>query len=834
MSFPLICYSLANCFAIAILGNVMLIHFVSGGDDTHVRKWVGNNFSSMWDAIADSMAGKHHLYYDIDLYMGERIEVLCPSYDGHKSVLKPLDEGMFYSSDAFQSKLDVTDADGNYHPLSRLKINISDGFHNLSIKKLQDEKWEIMFPKKPTYLTMETLFFDCIATSDSATLHTATLKLNIMPEYYGGKGTQEQINFLTNTFAPDGARGTYFKFPRPGSTCFLTCKAEEKKSTSPKGLFISGTQKSKVQKTHMIDYEEEFYGKKLHDIAFEYCDTFGFMVLVIILQDETQVVGANWLAPQHDTHEVLKTKFNTLESAVLNLYCGNHCNDMYPKNIPQEFIVDVSWTLRVHQFLNNLIVIRRSQKSITVDFSRYNSYRFHEANWYSSTSVVSFAHSVDFTINPVCDFNNPESLDMDGKTCSVHILKGHTIIIRGANINDDDIYMLPAEGDGFFWRKVTKPEMAWNDHTFERVKTESPAAETFDELGPTAGSYGLKFNDVTTTYNPLYYIWSKSTEDDGKNPDKIAMVYYADAAYIVKPDMDLKMDGSQKIDGNSPAGSKMYHVVSRGDKGLHFRCSDFFNSDGGAEYILYPQGKNLIYSNVENRLADPTKIPTAQFQEEYATAGVSMYKAPESTKKYDLEIVFERDKVIFALYKKPLYFICARKDWDKSKHSYVIIGIDPFYQQKRIYGCGTKPEFFLNNEGETNSEQNCEFTIDDNRTVGFFCPMPIPSHFLEGDQKKWAPADGDAIATTNPYKNMIQCYDRTTFFQRLFKWKVDIGLFATPHNVGEVRSLWIFNRGQFIKNGKQAITQVICHCFNAEGRSVASIKVSPEFRKMAT
>ncbi|CDR97580.1 hypothetical protein, conserved [Babesia bigemina] len=823
----------AKCFSIAIFANLLLLRSVSGVDDTDVIKWVGDHSPASWFAYGDSNLGKHHLYFDVDLYRGEHVQVHCPAYSDYHTVLKPLDENMFYNTDAFHHKLNAIDEGGHYHYLSRWKINISEAFDCLTVKELPNEKWTISYLGKPTYLTMETLYFDCIATSDSGTLHTATVKLNIMPEYYLENETEEHIDFNTKAFSPDDTPFTYFKFPRSGSTLHLKCETKGTWSAALKDPYISGTQTMITKETYVINFDEQYFIGWLTDVSFLYCDQLGLGHFVMITQSNGKVLGVFWSHTMESSQPgMLKANFDVKKHLLLNFYCGSHCDKMYPKKIPQEFLVDGSSKLRHDQLLGNLGVIRRSPKSMTLDFSRYYSYSYYEAAWYSN-ETLSAAHSVIFSLNPACDFSNANSLDMDSKTCSVFLTTGKDVIIRGAKSTLGKLHMLPDSYSLFYWRKVQNPEAAWNEHTFERVTVTRRGVATSQDDHILKNASVVTFT-VGTFDSPLYYIWSHNMDDDGKEADKILKVYFAHSSYLVKPDMNLPTNARGNIRGNTPYNSKVYHIVNRGAKGLKFSCSYFFESDYDAEYVLHPQGKNLIYSDVGTTHADLTEIPTVQFHEEFAVAGVSMYKVPESIDNYDFEMKFEPDKIIMAVYKQPLFFICARKDFDKSKHSYLVIGIDPFYQQERIYGCGTRPEFFLNKDGQTNSEHHCEFTLDDDKTVGFFCPMPIPSHFLEGDQKQWAPASDDPIATTNPYKNMVQCYDRTTYLQRLVGFKVDIGMFASPRDVGEVRSLWIFNNGQFIKNGKVAISKVICYCFNTEGRSVASIAVSSHFKKLAT
>ncbi|GIX65539.1 BmGPI8, Sexual stage antigen, Pfam s48/45 [Babesia caballi] len=423
---------------------------------------------------------------------------------------------------------------------------------------------------------------------------------------------------------------------------------------------------------------------------------------------------------------------------------------------------------------------------------------------------------------------------MDGKTCSVFVSPKDFLIIRGITHDKETLNLLPLDQDKQVFKKLTEKGSPWNIPKLEVSNPDGlePVKLTKEGTNLTHALYQFAFENID--HNPRYYAWSKDKKQGkGLHYDKIMAVHLSHNWITTGMAGELLISSGHEMVYKVPNKAQFYSLITRGSTGIKFNCSQFFKMKDGGAYKLYPEGKNTFFANVENGKLHPDKIPTMLFHEEFATTGVSIYKAPESEARstFDLELKYDSGKAIWALHKKPIYFICAKPDWDVKTDSYAVIAVDPFFQLHPIYGCGTRPEFFLNNDGNRNTDKSCNFTLDGERTIGFFCPTPVPKHFLQKDQDQWKPADSDDFATENPYHKMVQCYDRSTTLQKILKPKVDIGLLTKPKSVGELRSLWIFSRSQFLRQGQDPILHILCHCFNVKGEVEASIAVSSGFRK---
>ncbi|ORM40539.1 uncharacterized protein BXIN_2042 [Babesia sp. Xinjiang] len=795
-----------------------------------VSKRTGSISLGYWLDSVPLEVHEKHIYFDIDLYENETVSVGCP-YLTEDSYLDPLDEMMFYHTNAFQSAAS-TDDDGSY-PKHRLKRKISDVVEMLDVTKIDGTpEWQFSFVGEPYNYGIERLYFDCIDNSGGKRVHTASVQINVMPTYHTIKA-EENLDFTTTKYSPDGIYAVYVKYPRPGTSLSVTChdfalSGNYGMDHRQSSITMEGV--SEVGVTIVMDFAQDFECSASSHEGSEVCRNRGKYLLYLICEilHSNTMVDAGSLAKNMD--ETSEQSINP-ENHMIHFYHPENAKDIEPPDFPEALILNSNTPTRVKDFAFNVNATRKAEKYSAIDVSLYYTYRSHAASFIVKQSAGTYSMKYNIKFVAVCDFTNIDYLDADGKTCTVFVSSDESVTVRGARKDDPHIDVLPWNDPTMILEKITEPENKWDSNIFKMTKPPKAQLVKVATAPSHTGDGGFLFSFTSISHNPRYYVWLKGDFVDGMQYDKIIRVYMADVSLHGKTDGSQDIRSEHLIDGNVPEKGKFISFVRRGTNVLYIRCNKLFKDPGKTEFVLYPEGKNTFFANVEDTVKDPHDIPISQFQEEFATYGVSIYKSPEAKDGIDLEFVFDTDNAIWATYKRPIYFICARKDYDLKKHSYAVVAVDPFFQHRRLYGCGTKPEIFLNNEGKRNTETRCSFTLDGKRTVGFFCPSPVPEHFLSGNQSQWAPSKAKSNVNSNPYHIMIRCYDRSKRFQKIFKPKVDINFFEKLASVGELRSLWIFSRGQFIREGRKPLSLVLCSCYNTEGKNTASIYISPGFRK---
>ncbi|GFE53945.1 dock180, putative [Babesia ovis] len=795
---------------------------------SHVIKWVGNYKEAQWLAETEGDFEDNYIYYDIDLYYNESIDILCPSIPDQEPRLDPIDEGLCYNIDTFQNVGKGMD-DDNGEVSYRIKRKIKDIAGNLVVKKMDDiGSWQISFVGEPYHYGIETLYFDCTIEQSEETILTATLKVNVMPLYYAIPSTDKTLDF-NKTHSPYGTPIVYFKYPRHDTTLDVSCSGGATAFGLAGGsLFRSRRGEVASSKTLKLDFRNKSNIVRWNNDQSVICVDVKYKIFQLIRQTSTKVKEIYWLENFADTNAG-NLRLTPIEHKIAYFYQEINQITLTPRTCIQHFLWDMTVTLKAESFVNDFKYTWHSRNLAILDLSQYHTYRLHNALCASRNKRQS---TITIPFFAVCDFDNPDSLDLDGKTCSVFITNNDYVIVRGVMSKGHPLTLTPDKDAKMHLKNDTPPDTNW-DETLLKVEK----AVDIDEIKLTntpntsANEVFLKFEVKGVSHNPRYYVWHEGSFDEHVQHGKIIAVHFCHDYILFQNNADRLKYGGSKIKGQEPGTTKIFSLVIREGENARFHCKDLFSDAKNTEFVLYPPGKNTYFVNVEDNKADISTLPTSQFQEDFATYGVSIYKSPEAMRDANIQFEYTPDAKIWAIHKRPLYFACVPKVYDPLKNSIGFVGIDPYYQPGSLYGCGTRPEFFLDDEGKRNTKKHCDFTLSRDFKVGFYCPTPIPQHFLDGDQSQFSPPEDSDITQTNPYHTMMKCVDRSTRIQNLLKPRETIDIFE-PMSVGEVRSLWIFSQHLFWKNGKQVANRILCTCYNTKGERVASIYISAGFTKV--
>nr|ALR73025.1 hypothetical protein [Babesia bovis] len=819
---------------LAIIGNQeFLIKRYHTGKGS-VIKWVGNERQANW-TINAKWDDKIHYYFDIDIYENENVEIRCPNNTSAEVELVPFKEGMCYNTDAFGNVGDGIKEVG-VENLDRMKLKISNIASNIKFAENIKGRWMFMFDGEAYHYGMETIFFDCIVNT-TVPLHVATIQLNIMPYYKNIPRSVHMYDFTKNNYSPPGKFVSYYKFPRPGSAFYVKC--------SRQGLSLEATVGLKQYSIKSGGCED--LSEAADDENVNLCLNFADETIVVlwpyndikvcigdkniftfVRQDKDNTKHIHWTYML----EVFDSHIDSMDPAKDKIAEFYHAEDNYliaPSKCPETVYDRSDIQINLTDFLTGAIFTRKSTGYVHIDISKYYTYTSHFVSCYKSTKRDIKQPNLTFKFYPVCDYENKDNLDMDGRTCSIFILNEDTVNVRGAAKYGTPLDLLPSNDSSNYLKDVTPPHSPW-DSTILNLAHDEGYGIRFESIHDRhRDEIYVRFNYSGFAHTPKYFVWQKGPFDARNHHDKMMAVHLADEWVSTTESGTLDTESIDKVNADFPNSSKIIQVMRQNTRHVYIDCKSLFDESGYSEYLLYPQGKNTFFSKLGEGKTDPSELPSVQLQDEFAVVGISMYKKPEVNLGVDLEFSFEADSKIWAVHKKPIYFVCAKKGYKHGQNSHAYIAFDPLYQLGRLYGCGTRPELFLNEEGQRNSNTHCVFKIDDRKTVGFFCPSPIPDHFLSGDQTPWKSTSGAMQNEENPYHIMVKCFDRSTRMQRFLKPRNPIIDFLEPVSPGEVRSLWIFSRGQFVKHAKPIYTKVLCNCYNTEGKRVASIMLTPDF-----
>ncbi|KAK1939681.1 hypothetical protein X943_002275 [Babesia divergens] len=811
----------------------------SGESETYVHKYVGNSTLGRWNKLLPHADDNLYFHYDIDLYNYETVEILCPFSKNGDTYLDPIEERMFYTTgfihdDAVAAK---------HFPRYRFKSKISAVIDTIRIKGPgSNGEWSISFIGEAKHKQIETMYFDCISLVDGIKTYTATVQINVMPHYEAIK-KMERIVIDAHPWLTPSMNLMYYKYPRHGTILNVICKSSERLIKGSKQHIVD---KEQVNDGSVIPHDIHSYIFQFNNLTpgalktsspHSYCDDVTKNTFALIQQDRTDVITFDWMDSLSD--DMAKDyKDKKMFSHPFIIFCNDYsATAIIPIDCPRHVALQNDHIVPIHTLMGNLNYTRYSKSYSALDSSQYYSHRKHSTYCKHEDTAKYIDSPIGFEFPAVCDFNNAFSLDSNGITCSIFVSPQDHVIVRGYTYEEMQPALSDEKSTGRILRKVKNSDGGCEDCFFTSIEDESDAnliVEESKEKKFEETIINFKYSEIT--YNPRYFAWYDEDveENETSRPKRVMAVHLSHSVVIPQLDGSLKIQDG-KVDSSKPNGCRYFSIPMQGIWKLHLKCSDFFdNSRAGDKIKLYPEGKNTFFPSVESGKVDPKELEVKEFQREFASHGISIYKAPETLHNNDLQLVYDEGKGVWAERKSPAYFICAQENWAAESGSYAVIALDPGYNLDRLYGCGTRPAMFLNNENKVNSDTSCDFTLDNKRTIGFFCPSPIPDHFLKGDQQKWAPATDGSSATTNPYKNMLRCYDRSTAFQRFSKSMVDLKLFDAPQEVGEVRSLWIFRRHHFIRKGQSPILRVMCQCFEMDGQVTATIHLSSGFRRYGT
>ncbi|KAK1444617.1 hypothetical protein BgAZ_105230 [Babesia gibsoni] len=845
---------------------------------TYVVKRVGNVKVAYWDVLDLGSSDTGYTHYDMDLYRYESVEIACPDLREIGIKMVPISDGQFYDSPYIWDETVI--GNRRKHPYYRLKSNIKDVVDTIVVEESEDGgTWTISYVGEPKHRYIKTMYFDCVSQDHEDYKHHSGIQINLMPET-DFIPKLETITIERHPYLPPEKNGVYYKNARLGTYLHIKCKkggalvsVEDAEYSSLQEKYIKSIVEKDALKEHVspsyrledtknfiktmkIDVSKEdfflddvdlrklfFYNDK--NVYTSCCNhETCYFILGTQVEEELTVLDL--------TSKVIEETLNSfkrksgIKGQSFKIYHDKVERKIVPPTCPMHVILANGVALKIDSIIQDLNMPIYTDEVMILETSNYRTYRSHSVHCDyqkngSETEIGKFA--LDFPAS--CNFNNKNSVATDGLTCTVFAKIGETFSLINLMHEDDlhdEITILgpherflphPIVDCPYCFAKYGSNKSLFVTKTINQItnKIEVSAANHSIRHNPVYHAEGDTYELESTASQVLVDVdvdigteYASEPYDTLIKATKIITVYLFDSLVIPNANGTVPHINEKTVH-NMKNGWRFFSIPMHGVSRLHLNCADFFTRPHEVRLKLYPEGKNTIFKNVNSGEMDPRVIKATQFQDEFASFGISIYKSPETFQNYDLQIVLDDYKGIWSEHIKPIYFICAAEDWVASRDSYAIIALDPGLSSDRLYGCGTRPRMFYTNDDEMNTSTNCEFTLDDKRTIGFYCPTVTPKHFLSGDQNKWAPKIGKS-STTNPYQIMVQCYDRSVENGVKMSNKVDLKLFDPPKEVGELRSLWVFSKRQFTKNGKAYLSKVECECFNESNNVIASIVIN--------
>ncbi|KAK2197824.1 hypothetical protein BdWA1_000827 [Babesia duncani] len=814
----------------------------------YVIKGFGDHLFNYWSFNSKNIQNLIYKHYDVDVYQHEIIEIKCPAIHENAPMLYPLTEYGYFTKGAYTRSSNAIDMFVIRKPVDLNKLRKS-----LSFKQLSNSgHWRIERNGKYVPMKIWRIYFDCLCNNDKGELmRTATIQLNILPDVDKLMGTLETVIFNEEELAPPNLELHYYKAVRYGAKIGVKCAKgrtkytmiedgkptsipEETNTTNPATnihyTFASmpdDTSISSHDNTAIIDLTSSLSLVNTNSVIFgnAVCDGSGYHGKFYFIHPQyfhNTEFGIH--AYSNETYLTNKGHENGNEYfiRVFTIYTDTNFPFIIAVHSPDilQFSSELKYNLsdksyEVTKISNSLVILDTSNALI------YSDKRLFVGNNGKTIKkmYIEFLATSRFRLDDVAPQDNIwDSLIMQEK------VPGFLEVLTNKANN------LFSSMDHGVAVRIDDPQKTCND-CYYKIKNN---ITIFREQRILYEHKIILVYYVSKGYetNPIYVLWDES-EAHGFNgvltPLFGIRIYWYHHRIAVK-DEKATMWNNGKVDFNDISTSYFYNIEILPNSKIHFSCKDFFkniSNDDSASLKLYPEGKNVMFKQIEDINMDPRiGKNVVNVDEAFGTKGLAIYKKPETPDKVDMTITLANDKIVLGEHIQPFYFICAydvgSKDWGNNRKPVAVIGVDPIFNQEKIYGCGVKPELFYNKEGKRNREKTCEFELDDSKTIGFHCPSMVPDHFRKGDQTKWAPLREEATSR-NPYETMVRCFDSSNGLTIDKLESHEVELFDRPHSSGEVQSLWIFKRN--LNTLGRRLSGVICYCVGSNGKAVAAINV---------
>ncbi|KAK2197828.1 hypothetical protein BdWA1_000831 [Babesia duncani] len=838
-------FLLVALFVLPIIGYASLI-----GDKSEINGYVIKGFGDhLFNYLRYNFIDIQHLmykHYDVDVYQHEIIEIKCPVINKNIPELYPLTKNEYYTRGAYMKSTNVL---GKKVP--RQTVDVDKLRKSLSFKQLSNSgHWRIERNGKYVPMKIWRIYFDCLCNDDKGELmRTATIQLNILPDVDKLMGTLETVIFNEEELAPPNLGFHYYKDVRYGAKIGVKCaKGRTKFQMLKHGTVIPTPKETSV--IHPATKIEYTYASMPDDASISSHDNTAivdltsslslihsahYMIEVVKCDDSGYHGNFYFTTPKY----FYNTKFGMHARSNKDILSNSHKigNDYFLRlftDKPQDSIaifhmpdiLHISKELKWNVYDPSMKATKITNSLVVFDVMRRSNYKRRTILVHKNVTEGNNVY-IEFPVSSIMRFYDEVPVDGIGDSLISQI----NSIVFVDILMDKKRTLLPSTEHGTTIR-IEHPQKKCEDCYYKTEKS----ITSISIKESSALEYRVTYEcQITETYktNPIYVLWDE-TKSHGFNgvlkPLFGIRIYWYHHKIAVK-DEKATMWNNGKVDFNDISTSYFYNIEILPNSKIHFSCKEFFKNifnDDSASLKLYPEGKNVMFKQIEDINMDPRiGKNVVNVDEAFGTKGLAIYKKPETPDKVDMTITLANDKIVLGEHIQPFYFICAydvgSKDWEKNRKPVAVIGVDPIFNQEKIYGCGVKPELFYNKEGKRNREKTCEFELDDSKTIGFHCPSMVPDHFRKGDQTKWTPLREEATSR-NPYETMVRCFDSSNGLTIDKLESHEVELFDRPHSSGEVQSLYIFTK-ELLWDAGNDITRVTCYCLDKSGSAKAIITV---------
>ncbi|KAK2197817.1 hypothetical protein BdWA1_000820 [Babesia duncani] len=812
----------------------------------YVIKGFGDHLFNYWSFNSKNIQNLIYKHYDVDVYQHEIIEIKCPAIHENVPMLYPLTDCVYFTKGAYMEYSNVVNV-----KTSRQTVDLNKLRKSLSFKQLSNSgHWRIERNGKYVPMKIWRIYFDCLCNDDKGELmRTATIQLNILPDVDKLMGTLETVIFNEEELAPPNLELHYYKAVRYGAKIGVKCAKgrtkytmiedgkptsipEETNTTNPATnihyTFASmpdDTSISSHDNTAIIDLTSSLSLVNTNSVIFgnAVCDGSGYQGKLYFIHPQyfhNTEIGIY----ARSNKDILSNSHKIGNDYFLRLFTDKPQDSIAIFHMPD--ILHISKELKWNVYDPSMKATKITNSLVVFDVMRRSNYKRRTILVHKNVTEGNNVY-IEFPVSSIMRFYDEVPVDGIGDSLISQI----NSIVFVDILMDKKRTLLPSTEHGTTIR-IEHPQKKCEDCYYKTEKS----ITSISIKESSALEYRVTYEcQITKSYktNPIYVLWDE-TKSHGFNgvlkPLFGIRIYWYHHKIAVK-DEKATMWNNGKVDFNDISTSYFYNIEILPNSKIHFSCKEFFkniSNDDSASLKLYPEGKNVMFKQIEDINMDPRiGKNVVNVDEAFGTKGLAIYKKPETPDKVDMTITLANDKIVLGEHIQPFYFICAydvgSKDWERNRKPVAVIGVDPIFNQEKIYGCGVKPELFYNKEGKRNREKTCEFELDDSKTIGFHCPSMVPDHFRKGDQTKLTGYDMDLVLL-NPYATKLRCFDSSNKSDVEGLESNELDLFDRPDSSGEVQSLYIFTK-ELLWDARDNITRVTCYCLDKSGSAKAIITV---------
>ncbi|EAN33192.1 hypothetical protein TpMuguga_02g00907 [Theileria parva strain Muguga] len=731
----------------------------------------------------DSGDAKSMTFYDIDIYPYQYIKITL-SRDNPKETLKPIDEGKYYTHPYQLTQPDESRKTELIKDTEAIHVESGDG------------QYVIHFDgSKPSYRTVE-MFFELLLNRD----RIGIIQINVIPnpKYI----TSEDKILLDSSVYKELNIKIYMKEVRYTGETQIFCGSRSNESKYLESTpFMSYDTNIKYQILSKPTHEN--WSKDYPSVSINLTNNvlFGLhenMEFQCPESNNTRIILTNFKYEKFDgMHLGTKKTFVNYDKKTYYFIFRNVTvistdvpKDTFEIDCFKEFRNVFGEVVKVEELCMGSKLYELTETIKILDLSKCNGYNSTKL---SCTNKKGYGPHVIYQTKPMCDLTNPDHLEKDGISCTLFLNKDATEI----RIHKDKSLSLRKGRSRAEIYYLEDPESMGLESDFKPIAKDIVYFDVSDK-----GDYLelTKNRTQSANINQVFIL----LEDESKILKNVVRIY-------------IHNDRVSELGENNV----IWELVPN-SRNMKFSCSDW-DKNYTYDSSFYPKGKNTVYRNVPNTEVDLEKLETVQFEELFGSSGITILKSPETDS--DLEIIFDENYEITASHLRPIYFIChmtVKENFEGAGYKKnIIVSIDPVYKYLNYKGCGIREDIFVNSENVVKNDKIFEFDLKKDENVRFFCPDYVPEHFLEEDQEQYK-SDKEDEDTENPFKSLVRCYDRSTFWSRFFKLKNEVDILEKRTSVSELRSLWKFDHERMKQKG---INRALCVCYNNKGYAKSGILI---------